>query len=530
MKYRRRPADLALAIVLLATLAGFLLRAYHLDAQSYWMDEGYTTLATMTLLSSGTPTLPSGTTYQCGAYCALTLPIVKLFGINEFTMRIVATLAGTLMIPLIYFVTKRLFSIRVALLAMYFTTFSYWQIAWSRQARWYTLLALAFWLAIYLTLRATSASSARERTLATALALLTTLLAIASHPLGLLLPFALACVLLADPSSRARTQASLQRIRTHINTHSLTHIEILALLTGTALTFLTVWKLAHLASIVTITNTFSYYASFLLREYTLMLILASSALLLTFLRSDKSARAHVLLLISIVLLYLIPLSFGAEIIAYRYLFLITPALFILGAVGADMLTKQCSRTLRLLLLASIFAIFFFVPMLARVEGVTSFRESYDLESDPQITPTLDTSQDSHYHVYTPQPDWRMAYDAIAVERQQNDIIIASHPHFTYIYAGEAGYWFPIDYGVTKLSSIAQDAPRETKDRYVGALPISSVSALESLTAEHHGFIVFDSQARDGRIPDDIQSFIDNTFPLVLFHETNQYSKIWVYRF
>ena len=137
------------AAVLLCLLAwGGFLRVQALSASPYWMDEGYTINAVLGILEHGTQTLDSGQTYACPMYCYPTAAIAKTFGENAFSYRILAALAGTLFIVVIYFAGAQLFGPVVGLLAAFFATFSYWQIAWSRQARWYTLFEVFIWLAI----------------------------------------------------------------------------------------------------------------------------------------------------------------------------------------------------------------------------------------------------------------------------------------------------------------------------------------------------------------------------------------------
>lgn len=77
----------------------------------------------------------------------------KLFGQKEFVARIPIVLIGSL-IPLVMFCLARLiFGLRVAILSSLFITFSYFEIAWSRQARGYMIQQFLTILTIYLYLK-----------------------------------------------------------------------------------------------------------------------------------------------------------------------------------------------------------------------------------------------------------------------------------------------------------------------------------------------------------------------------------------
>jgi len=71
------------------------------------------------------------------------------FGQNEFAARFPEVILGTLLILVIYYVGKKIFNNYIGLGASLLATFSYIQIAWSRQARGYAILELLFLLSLY---------------------------------------------------------------------------------------------------------------------------------------------------------------------------------------------------------------------------------------------------------------------------------------------------------------------------------------------------------------------------------------------
>jgi hypothetical protein len=135
-------------------LAGIFFRLSNLSTAPYWMDEGYTVNAIDSQIRNGTENfaakLDSGEKYFCPLYCSPTAKIVKWSSQDPVAYRILSVFFGLLFIPLVYFFSQKFFkNTGVSVLATFFTTFSYWQIAWSRQARWYTELEFFFWAALF---------------------------------------------------------------------------------------------------------------------------------------------------------------------------------------------------------------------------------------------------------------------------------------------------------------------------------------------------------------------------------------------
>ena len=136
----------------LIILFGVFFRFYQLGNQSYWMDEGYTINAVISGAqngySGGASILDSGGKYFCPLYCYPTQIISQAIGQNAIAYRLLSAIFGVIFILLAFFITKIIFKNNAAaLLTAFFVSFSYWQIAWSRQARWYTMLEVFFWLA-----------------------------------------------------------------------------------------------------------------------------------------------------------------------------------------------------------------------------------------------------------------------------------------------------------------------------------------------------------------------------------------------
>jgi 4-amino-4-deoxy-L-arabinose transferase-like glycosyltransferase len=72
--------------------------------------------------------------YKPPLYTYLAVPIIKLLGPTEWAIRLPSALAGLGLIPAVYFLGRKFFSKKVALLAALFTAISPWSIQFSRAA------------------------------------------------------------------------------------------------------------------------------------------------------------------------------------------------------------------------------------------------------------------------------------------------------------------------------------------------------------------------------------------------------------
>ena len=132
-------------------IIGFYLRFNNLGNLSFWVDEVTTTYAAIGILQQGTPVFPSGMPYTRSILnTSLIAFFFKIFGISEFSARIVSVIFGTLTIPLVYLMGAKVANKRVGLLAAVLITFSVWEILWAREARMYAQFQFFYLLTAYL--------------------------------------------------------------------------------------------------------------------------------------------------------------------------------------------------------------------------------------------------------------------------------------------------------------------------------------------------------------------------------------------
>lgn len=495
LKKRRLIVEISLFLFI---ILGASLRLWHLSEQSYWMDEGYTINAVISVVENGSTVLDSGQYYSCPTYCYPTAFIVEQFGDSPENYRLLSALAGIVFIGMIFFIVHNLLTTHIALLTTFFVTFSYWQIAWSRQARWYTLFVLFFWLALYFFYQ--TRKKDHNVTKNGILTFIFTLLAIFTHGLGYLLPLIFIIWTLVDRLV----------FKKNLTKHT---IGVFALMTAI---FLAIAEYhIGIVSNLSLHYQLPYYLSFYVRSYWLFIALGFYG----FFSLYQSYKKEYLFLLTILLAYLIPLSLFTNVVHYRYLFHITPIIFIFGAIGLMALYKEIKPLwARTLLTAAMLALFATVG-----GGVFLPQTHYYLESD-----NIETLGDRPHYAYTPQPDWNGAYAYIKTERTAGDMIISSHPHFNKIFLQEPGYWLAYNY--LGFDDRTEYRTPDNREYYVGAKVLDDVASLQSAIAGKHGYIVYDFMAADGRLSEEVLTYIETNFELVYTKETNNHSVIWVYHF
>jgi mannosyltransferase len=137
--------------LLLIVLLASLLRFYKLGQWSFWIDEIFTLNHARAHFSSWELLRENLPPYRnwIPVSVILTAQVVKLWGISEWSARLVSAAIGVISIPILFFPTRRMFGIPVALIAAFFLAISPWHIYWSQNARFYTSLMLLYSLALF---------------------------------------------------------------------------------------------------------------------------------------------------------------------------------------------------------------------------------------------------------------------------------------------------------------------------------------------------------------------------------------------
>jgi mannosyltransferase len=131
-----------LAVVLISLLAASL-RFYKLGNWGFWLDEIYSVRDAFHLTGQDIVQYTSDPkdTYYPLSYALIRLALA-LFGVNEWSARLVPALAGVISIPLIYLLVRKMFNSTTGLVSILLLSVSTWHLYWSQNARFYSLLFL----------------------------------------------------------------------------------------------------------------------------------------------------------------------------------------------------------------------------------------------------------------------------------------------------------------------------------------------------------------------------------------------------
>lgn len=135
---------------------GFILRLHKLGYYSLFStDDGITAIVIKNIVNSGYSFLPGEKLYLKELLFSYpTAWLCKIFGVNEFTLRILNIPFSVGLILLVYLLGKELCSKKVGLLSSAIITFATWELEFTRYVRSYILLQFLFILSSYLFFKA----------------------------------------------------------------------------------------------------------------------------------------------------------------------------------------------------------------------------------------------------------------------------------------------------------------------------------------------------------------------------------------
>lgn len=137
---------IVIALILLVLIfSAVYLRGKNLGRLDFWTDEVNHVFAAKSLNETGKPELPSGMRYERALlYTRIMALSFRIFGVNETSARIPSVLFGLLGILLLFSIGTRMGWRHVGLFAAFFMTFSFFDIGWSRIARFYTFFQFLY--------------------------------------------------------------------------------------------------------------------------------------------------------------------------------------------------------------------------------------------------------------------------------------------------------------------------------------------------------------------------------------------------
>ncbi len=138
-----RKLDSYLVLLIFIAVVLFFFKLIRLDYFSMWMDEGFYYLSSQAVREFGYPLYPSGhVLYKSIFFSYLLAAYSFLAGHSSHALRLFSLLLHTLTPVLVYLSLRRIVRREVIFLAGMFVLFSLWHIEYSRTALYFTLLGL----------------------------------------------------------------------------------------------------------------------------------------------------------------------------------------------------------------------------------------------------------------------------------------------------------------------------------------------------------------------------------------------------
>lgn len=467
-------------------LGAVLLRLFTLGESSYWLDEGYSVTIAQAIADHGYPLLDSGALiWRSPLYHYALGGWVALFGTEEFATRLLSVLFSLGAIVIITYGAKHWFGGRVAYIAFILASFATWEIAWSRQARMYLALQVFFWLAVIVFQRWYDQAGFKINRQFWFMALTLTL-ALLTHEFAWLL-----LIILPGYVVIKRWVKQPGRLVWYmIGLFLLLPVMIGALHYG-------------LDQPVPV-NYWTHYVAFLWREETLLVLLAGFSLVI-------AQRTHLTIIfwLSTVGLFGLGLfSFGITLLHYRYLFFLYPIVLWLATYTIDWLLSW-----RLKWVGYGTAIIIATALVWHQELTMLPKTFWPLESDSK------TSQFT-YKSFTPQPNFRAAYAAIA--QQDADTVITPYPELSRLYLERD------DTYALYLDVIgAADQPNRSTQIYTG-VPYLTLTELKR-AQQNHTLVLLDYFSQR-RIQPELREYIEQYGQVIYTEVTNEWSTVTVYKF
>ncbi len=182
------------AAVATLTLTAFLWRFLGItNNHPFWIDEFSTGNQSMFILNHGLSVLyDKSIPFEQNNLLVhfIVALFFKIFGVKEWVARLPFVMIGSLVPAALFLLTRYIFNVPTAFAAAILSTFSYFQITWSRQARGYVLQQLLVILLIYVYLKLTAQK--RFSPLYTALFVVIAILGVLTHLMFYLLLVAMA--------------------------------------------------------------------------------------------------------------------------------------------------------------------------------------------------------------------------------------------------------------------------------------------------------------------------------------------------
>ncbi|HUW22017.1 MAG TPA: glycosyltransferase family 39 protein [Candidatus Bathyarchaeia archaeon] len=319
-------------VLIFLVLLGFWYRINGLETQySFWTDEASTARFARGILETGLPQI-SSTGYKENSYFVthyLTAVSFMFLGKNELSARLPEVVFGILLILITFFIGKKLFNNLTGLGAAALTTFSYIQIAWSRQARGYVILEVFLLLSIYFLYQFLETGKKRPLFLS----IVFSFLSIWTHTLGLIV----VPIIFFGLLWKINLKVFLSKRTSLLITLFSIGLIIICSNFRYAISWVYNYKIINFGKEIFL----SYYHSLFWRQYSLISFLTYLGFLALLNRKKKNLF---LILFSFTVIYLFIISFLIAVPFEKYALPIFPIMFLVSSYSLFFISNYFSKT------------------------------------------------------------------------------------------------------------------------------------------------------------------------------------------
>ena len=518
-----------------------VLRLIKLGDLSLWMDEGFYQIAADEILHHGYPLYPSGHILFKGILYSYILSFFSIFlGINEFSLRFVSVFASVITLPILYLFAKKFFNEIVAFSSVFILAFSIWETEYSRVAGYYPLLQLFYLLSIYFFYLGFFEGKKKYKYWATAFLIMAPLI----HQTGFVLIFLYLYFMLIEGIKKFFRKDCL-----------VSFVIVSSFYVILELNEIFFWKVGYvftpnedrIGSIL-----IEYFTNFNLlyfRELRIafpqmsLIILGSFFLLLgLFLTTKKMARKNQFKKwFYLFLSFAIPLVFTGFIKSHlqpRYVYFLRPVFILLFCYGLykfveiifqlginlfRFLSKRDPIRAKSYLILPVFVLAFVFT----VDGISipQINQIINREYKDRIQTSLVTRTGRFEH-----PDHKSAGEFVKRTFDEDDIVIAVHMVFQYIYLGKVDYWLWT--GGPGTWDGWEKTEEGWKDVYIGTQWINNLVDLEKILHQHKDnriwLITSPSIRRRDHISQQVADFLENNSQRIVFMGRDGDSNVYLW--
>ncbi|MGB8953158.1 MAG: glycosyltransferase family 39 protein [Candidatus Aminicenantales bacterium] len=540
---KKKKLILYLSVLFLAgsCLLCLLLRLKNLGNLSLWMDEGFYYLAAQKILELGYPLYPSGHILFKGILYAYLLAAFSLpIGLNEVHLRLFSVLVSVATIPVLYLLGRKFLSRGLAFLVVIIIAFSTWETEYARLVLYFAPLQLVYITGLYFFFKGFLEDRRKYRLLT----IMLFVLAPHVHQLAMGLWFCFPALFLVKGVRRFLKKDVIL---------SFSLVTLAYVLVQVHEAFF--WKVGYVyeKSVTSLGGFLHYFfTSFsleffkeILKSFPRMgpLIFLGVFLLLGEMAGQKKKSpaddSYLQKWYFLTLCLLFPLLFFGFFrthIQPRYLFQLRPVLILLYLIAlwrtagilshlmtspfASGKTKEkVASFLSLGLLAA--GLFAFTDQ----AGLGKVRSVINRKYGDRITTDVITRSGRFEHY-----DHRGVGLYVRNFLQENDLVVAMHTVFQYIYAGRVDYWLwsggPGTWDAWEMTS------EGWKDFYVGSRWLSNLESLKRIIQENTGrrvwLITSPSIQRRDHISQEIAAFIQENEDKRVFRGKDGMSEVYLW--